>query len=294
MFEYNSIGEIAAKAVEAGRIISELVIEDQVMETGRSSQELYEEMEANLQVMKEAVKSGIEPSKKSNSGLSGGDAYKLKKTYEEGRTLSGKVFTGMMVKALAVSEYNACMGRIVAAPTAGSCGIIPAVLLTAMEEKSIPEEKVVNGLFTAAGIGLVIANIASISGAQGGCQAECGSASAMAAGALVEILGGSPQMVVNACAIALKNVLGLVCDPVGGMVEVPCIKRNAMGAANALLAADMAIAGIESIIPADEVIGAMKAIGNLMSTTLKETAMGGLASTPTGLRLAKKIKDKVD
>ena len=187
----------------------------------------------------------------------------------------------MLQKAIAVSENNARMGRIVAAPTAGSCGIIPAVLITIAEEYNIPERKVIMALFTSAAIGMVIANRASISGAEGGCQAECGSASAMAACAAVEMMGGTPKMVSNACAIALKSVLGLVCDPVGGLVEVPCIKRNASGAANALTAAEMALAGVESVIPADEVIDAMRSIGNLMPGVLKETAEGGLAATPT-------------
>lgn len=292
MLEYNSIEKLVIKAVDTGMAISELVIEDQAHEADCSPQDLYDKMAANLRVMKEAIDSGIQPSNRSPSGLSGRDAYRMKKASEEGRTLGGKVLNSMLVKALAVAEVNACMGRIVAAPTAGSCGIIPAVLLTAMEERNIPEDSVIKGLFTAAGIGMVIASQASISGAEGGCQAECGSASAMAAGALVEMLGGSPQMVSHACAIALKNVLGLVCDPVAGLVEVPCIKRNAMGAANALIAADMALAGIESAIPADEVISAMKSIGDLMPVALKETAQGGLASTPTGRKLAEKILSK--
>lgn len=293
MLKYNSIEELVLSADNSGITISELVIEDQARETGSTAQDLYNKMAENLKVMKEAIESGVKPSNRSTSGLSGGDAFKLKKSAEEGRTLGGKVLTGMLVKALAVAEVNACMGRIVAAPTAGSCGIIPAILLTAMEEKNLPEDKVIKGLFTVAGIGMVIASQASISGAEGGCQAEVGSASAMAAGGLVEMLEGSPRMVAHACAIALKNVLGLVCDPVAGLVEVPCIKRNAMGAANALIAADMALAGIESAIPADEVISAMKSIGDLMPASLKETAKGGLAATPTGRRLAERILNKV-
>ncbi|NLA58510.1 MAG: L-serine ammonia-lyase, iron-sulfur-dependent, subunit alpha, partial [Firmicutes bacterium] len=190
---------------------------------------------------------------------------------------------------LAVAEINASMGRIVAAPTAGSCGILPAALLTVMEEKNIPEDRVILGLFTAGGIGLVISKQATIAGAQGGCQAECGSAAAMAAAAIVEMVQGSPQQAAHACAIALKNVLGLVCDPVAGLVEVPCIKRNAMGVANALVAADLALAGIKSVIPADEVIEAMRSVGSSMPGALKETAEGGLATTPTGKQLAKEL-----
>ena len=195
----------------------------------------------------------------------------------------------ILIKALAMAESNACMGRIVAAPTAGSCGILPAVFLTAKEEGKISYSDMVMSMFTAGAIGMVIARRATISGAEGGCQAECGSASAMAAGALVEALGGTPEMVGHACAIALKNVLGLVCDPVAGLVEIPCIKRNAMGGANALVAAELALAGIDSVIPIDEVIDAMRAVGRLMVPSLRETGEGGLAATPTGRELAEKI-----
>ena len=194
-----------------------------------------------------------------------------------------------MTKALAVSQTNACMGRIVAAPTAGSCGILPSALLTISESRNIPNEDVVMALFTASAVGMVIANNASIAGAAGGCQAECGAASAMAAAAIVEICGGTPKMCEHACAIALKNILGLVCDPVAGLVEIPCIKRNAACVANAFVAAELALAGIESAIPADEVIIAMKKIGDAMSSTLKETAEGGLAVTPTGKKLCEKV-----
>lgn len=181
------------------------------------------------------------------------------------------------------------MGRIVAAPTAGSCGILPAALLTIAEERNIPDKDVVMALFTASAVGLVIANKASIAGAEGGCQAECGAASAMAAAAIVEMCGGTPEMCEHACAIALKNILGLVCDPVAGLVEIPCIKRNAGGVANALVAAELALAGIGSAIPADEVILTMKKIGDIMSPALKETAEGGLACTPTGKLLCEKV-----
>ena len=182
-------------------------------------------------------------------------------------------------------EFNAAMGRIVAAPTAGSCGILPAALLTMQAEKQIPERDCVMSLFTASAVGMVIANNASLAGAQGGCQAECGSAAAMAAAAIVELAGGTPKMAEHAIAIAIKNILGLVCDPVAGLVEIPCIKRNASGVAGAFVAAELALAGIESAIPADEVIWTMKKVGDAMSSTLKETAEGGLAATPTGRRL---------
>lgn len=191
--------------------------------------------------------------------------------------------------ALAVAEVNATMGKIVACPTAGSCGIMPAVLLTVQNQLDLSDEQVAEGLFTAAAIGAVIAHKASVSGAMCGCQAECGSAAAMASAASVELAGGTPKQAANACAMVLKNVLGLVCDPVAGLVEVPCAKRNAMGTSLALVCADMALAGIESVIPADEVIVAMKDVGRALPESLRETALGGLAVTPTAQKLAQLI-----
>lgn len=289
MISYDSIQELVDKAKKKGKFISELILEDQAMQMEQSQEELFELMRASLQVMAEAAAKGLTAVSKSASGLSGGDANKMRQSVDAGRSLSGKVLSETLAKALAIAEVNACMGRIVAAPTAGSCGIIPAVLLTLKEENDLPEERVVMSLFTAAGLGMVIAKKASISGAEGGCQAECGSAAAMAAAAAVELMGGTPQMSAHACAMALKSVLGLVCDPVAGLVEVPCVKRNASGAANALIAAEMALAGIESTIPVDEVIGAMKAIGDAMPKSLKETAEGGLADTPTAKKIARDI-----
>jgi L-serine dehydratase len=290
MIKYESVKELVEESERSGKKISELVIEEQAFYLERTPESLLDEMAHSLKVMEEAVLAGVKPGIKSTSGLSGGDAYKLLQASEKGILLGGNILSKAITKAIAVAEVNACMGRIVAAPTAGSCGILPGALLTAKEEKDIEDITVVKSLFTAAGIGMVIAKNASISGAEGGCQAECGSASAMAAAALVEMLGGTPQMSAHACAIALKGVLGLVCDPVGGLVEVPCIKRNAHGVANAIVAADLALAGIESVIPVDEVIEAMKSVGNLMSPALKETAEGGLASTPTAKRLEKTIR----
>ena len=224
----------------------------------------------------------------STSGLTGGDGFRMTR-YAERSPLSGSFCARAIARSLAVAEYNAAMGKIVAAHTAGSCGILPAAILTVIDEREVPEDAAVMALFTAGALGLVIANEASIAGAEGGCQAECGSAAAIAAGALVEISGGSPRMVAEACAIAVKNQLGLVCDPVAGLVEVPCVKRNAGGIMCAVTAADMALAGIKSVIPVDEVIGAMRKIGEALPASLKETAQGGLAATPTGLALKKKI-----
>jgi L-serine dehydratase len=286
MLTFDSVQTLIEQAVSYKKAISQVVLEEQSRAMECSIEVLFHKMDEHLGVMEEAIGEGMNSKARSASGLSGGDAFKLEKALLAGQTIGGQILNKALVRAISLAETNACMGRIVAAPTAGSCGIIPATLLTIQEEKDIPRSHVVMGLFTAAGIGMVIAHRASISGAQGGCQAECGSASAMAAAALVEIAGGTPQMAGHACAIALKNILGLVCDPVAGLVEIPCIKRNAMGAANALVAADLALAGIESVIPVDEVIDAMKAVGNLMPPALKETAEAGLAATPTACKLA--------
>jgi L-serine dehydratase len=292
MIHYDSISALIAAAEEQQKPLSQLILEDQAEAMERPQQELYDEMAHMLEVMKEAVRDGVDPNLRSTSGLTGGDAARLKKQVDEGKNLCGPTFGHALTKAVAVAELNAAMGRIVAAPTAGSCGILPGALLTLMEDKNIPQEKTVMAMFTAAGFGMVIANLASISGAEGGCQAECGSASAMAAAALVEMAGGTPKMCGEACAIALKNILGLVCDPVAGLVEVPCVKRNAMGVANAFVGAEMALAGIESRIPVDEVIIAMKRIGDSMPCALKETAQGGLADTPCGRHCSEKIFGK--
>ena len=286
MLNYDSLHQLAVCAQNAGKKISDVVLEDQADEMGKTKGELYRQMNEQLHIMEQSVNGGIHSEARSVSGLSGGAAVKMKKAADQGRILLGRPFGLVMARALAVAEVNACMGKIVAAPTAGSCGILPAALLSAREELNLPEESVTMALFTAAGVGLVIARRASVSGAEGGCQAECGSATAMAAAALAEMAGGTPAIAENACAIALKNVLGLVCDPVAGLVEIPCIKRNAIGAVNAVAAADMAIAGIESAIPADEVIDAMKNIGDMLPVSLKETSRGGLAATPTGERIA--------
>ena len=252
-------------------------------------EEVNATMESCFDVMRQSVISGLDETLRSPSGLSGGSAAKLKKAVEEGKNHYGHLLGNAISMALAVTEFNSCMGKIVAAPTAGSCGVIPAALISVMDEYDLPKRDIVMSLFTASAIGMVIAKCASIAGAEGGCQAEVGSASAMAAAALTEIFDGTPQMVSDSCAIALKNTMGLVCDPVAGLVEVPCIKRNAMGVANAFTASELACAGIKSVIPADEVILAMRQVGQLMSTSLKETAEGGLAATPTGCRLCRQI-----
>lgn len=285
MIQYTSLKELAEQAENNKCKISDIVLEEQCISLKSDKQKMIEKMKVHLCVMRNSIATGINSSKCSNSGLSGGDAKILNDILQNGRTVTGPLMCKAICSAIAVAEVNAFMGRIVAAPTAGSCGILPSVLITLADEHKIEENDLVMSLFTAAGVGMVIANCASISGAQGGCQAECGSASAMAAAAAVEMLGGSPQACLSASAFALQNMLGLVCDPVGGLVEIPCIKRNVIGAVNAMAAAEMALAGLPCIIPADEVIAAMKSVGDLMDVKLKETALGGLAATRTAQQL---------
>ncbi len=286
MLSYMSIAEIVTKAETEKITIGQAVLAEQALTLDKSEEEILAIMARRLDVMRQAAKQGVKSDQLSASGLSGRDAKKIQTRVDQKKTILGPLLGRALARSLAVTEVNARMGRIVAAPTAGSCGILPAVLLTLAEDRQLSDEKLLPAMFTAAGFGLVIANKASISGASGGCQAECGSAAAMAAAAAVELLGGSPHQAAQACALALKSVLGLVCDPVAGLVEVPCIKRNASGTANALVATEMALAGIESVIPADEVIAAMKVIGDQMPAELKETALGGLAATKTARKIA--------
>lgn len=287
--KYMSVRELITAAENNKSSISELVLLQQSMSMEIPEEKLLAEMDRRLTVMSESVMEGSKPGIRSQSGLTGGDAYKLLCQINAKKTLCGDVIASAIEKALAVSEYNAAMGRIVASPTAGSCGILPAAIITMMEHHNISREKAVMSLFTAAAIGMVIANCATIAGAEGGCQAECGAASAMAAAAIVECMGGTPKQCEHAAAMALKNILGLVCDPVAGLVEIPCIKRNAGGVTGAFTASEMALAGIESKIPCDEVILAMKRVGDSLPCALRETADGGLADTPTGRQLYEQV-----
>ena len=272
------------EAEQKGLKISEVVLRDQISELEQSEQVLMARMRQNLEVMRESVELGLAGTRRSVSGLVGGDARKVVERRQSGAALS-RVMSGAISKALAVSEVNATMGKIVASPTAGSCGVLPAVLLTLEEILKLREQELLKSLFTAAGLGVVIADRANVSGAEGGCQAEIGSAAAMAAAAAVELAGGTPSQTADAAAIALKSMLGLVCDPVAGLVEVPCVKRNASGAVIALSAAEMVLAGVKSAIPIDEVIDTMAEVGRQMPCSLRETAQGGLAMTPTGRRI---------
>ena len=292
MLDYTSIHELAVQAAAQGVTIGQLALADQAAQTETAPDILVRRMRRNLDVMQAAARDGAAKDLRSTSGLTGGDAWKMREYLARGGALCGPVGALAIAIALAVAEYNAAMGRIVAAPTAGSCGILPGAVLALLEQDLADEDAAVDGLFCAGAIGMVIANQASIAGAEGGCQAECGSASAMAAAALVQMRGGTPAMAEQAAAIAIKNQLGLVCDPVAGLVEVPCIKRNAGGVTNALTAADMALAGIVSVIPVDEVVSAMREVGESLPCALRETAQGGLAATPTGKRIREQLFGK--
>jgi L-serine dehydratase len=285
---FRNVAELIELAESKNVKISEIMIQQEMSVTNRTREKILELMDANLTVMEQAVEKGI-AGVKSHSGLTGGDAVLLQKYIEKGNFLSGQTILDAVSKAVATNEVNAAMGTICATPTAGSAGVVPGTLFAVRDKLNPTREQMIEFLFTAGAFGFVVANNASISGAAGGCQAEVGSASGMAAAAIVELAGGTPSQAAEAMAITLKNMLGLVCDPVAGLVEVPCVKRNAMGAANAMVAADMALAGITSRIPCDEVIDAMYKIGQTMPTALKETAGGGLAATPTGRELEAKI-----
>ncbi|WP_078547202.1 L-serine ammonia-lyase, iron-sulfur-dependent, subunit alpha [Litchfieldia alkalitelluris] len=285
---FRNVKELIELAEQKNVKISEIMINQEVEVTGKSREVILEQMEFNLTVMEQAVEKGL-AGVKSNSGLTGGDAVLMHNYIQKGNFLSGETLLDAVSKAVATNEVNAAMGTICATPTAGSAGVVPGTLFALKEKLKPTRMQMIEYLFTAGAFGFVVANNASISGAAGGCQAEVGSAAGMAAAAIVEMAGGTPRQSAEAMAITLKNMLGLVCDPVAGLVEVPCVKRNAMGAANAMVAADMALAGITSRIPCDEVIDAMYKIGQTMPTALKETAQGGLAATPTARELEAKI-----
>lgn len=291
-YEFSNGQECIELCFKKNKKIWEVMIEREVFITGKIKTDIISYMQENLQIMKKAIKKGLYEEVKSVSGLVGGDAKKLRIWNEKNKTLSGYRMNKAIASAMAVLEVNAAMGQIVAAPTAGSSGILPGVIITVAEEFGFEDTETVNGLFAASAVGYIITRNATVAGAEGGCQAETGSASAMAAAGIVEMLGGNPKQAFHAAAITLKNIMGLVCDPIAGLVEAPCIKRNAIGAANALISADLALAGVESIIPFDEVVEAMYRVGRMMPCELRETALGGLATTPTGLALQNKIFGK--
>jgi L-serine dehydratase len=281
--------DLIHEAERSGLSIGQTVIEYEKKNTGQEEEWVQLRMQRCLDVMREAGYQGISQIQKTVGGLVSGDAPRLEQARARGQTLSGPALVRATALALGAAEVNAALGRVVACPTAGSCGVLGGVVVAIAEEKGLPDPKVVEALFAAAGMGLIIAEHSMISGAMGGCQAECGVASAMAAAALVELAGGTPEQFGHAVAISLKNILGLVCDPVAGLVEVPCIKRNAGAVANAFIAADMALSGICSVIPPDEVIVALKEVGELMDPRLRDTLGAGLSKTAT----AQKIKEQI-
>lgn len=289
MLNYQSVQELVDAANAAKCTIGELTLREQAEEMGQDEIMLLRQMDKNFTVMEEAIAFGQRQEQTSMSGLTGGEGWKMLQYSKQGEGVSGSFMTRAMSRALAVAGCNASMGKIVAAPTAGSCGILPACLASLLEDCSMEREAVVMSMFTAGAFGMVIAQRASIAGAQGGCQAECGSAAGMAAAAMVEVMGGTPQQCADACAIAIVNQMGLVCDPVAGLVEIPCIKRNVAGVMTAFSSADMALAGIRPYIPIDECIEAMREVGDALPAALKETAIGGLAGTPTGKALRRRV-----
>lgn len=289
MLNYQSVQELVDAANAAKCTIGELTLREQAEEMGQDEIMLLRQMDKNFTVMEEAIAFGQRQEQTSMSGLTGGEGWKMLQYSKQGEGVSGSFMTRAMSRALAVAGCNASMGKIVAAPTAGSCGILPACLASLLEDRGVEREAVVMSMFTAGAFGMVIAQRASIAGAQGGCQAECGSAAGMAAAAMVEVMGGTPRQCADACAIAIVNQMGLVCDPVAGLVEIPCIKRNVAGVMTAFSSADMALAGIRPYIPIDECIEAMREVGDALPAALKETAIGGLAGTPTGKALRRRV-----
>lgn len=278
MTEYHTLQELQELAVQQKKEIWQIVQQEDMDASERTQEQSYEKMHQMYEAMKYADTS-YNGNLRSASGRAGGDGEKLHEYNASGKNICGAFIGLVMEKAIKMGESNACMRRIVAAPTAGSCGVLPAVLLSYEEQFATTEEQMVRALYVAAGIGKVIAENAFIAGAAGGCQAEIGSAAAMSAGALAYLQGADPQTVMHAAALSLKNMLGLACDPVGGLVEVPCIKRNSYGAVNAVTSAQLALAGIRSAITPDDVIDSMRRIGNQMPTCLKETSEGGLATS---------------
>lgn len=287
--EFNNGVELISRCRENQRSIGQVMIQREMVISEKTEKQVRETMAEALRVMGEAVKKGILNDSKSLSGLIGGEAKKLRKYAQTEVSLMGSEVIKAVSYGMGVMEVNSMMGCIVAAPTAGSCGVLPGALFAAAERYQYEEPQVIDALFTAAAVGYLVTRNATVSGAEGGCQAEIGTATAMTSAALVELLGGTPEMALSAAAFSFKNILGLVCDPIAGLVECPCAKRNGLGIANAMLSADMALSGMTTLIPFDEVVEAMFKIGRTMSPDLKETAEGGLAATPTGKKLMKEI-----
>lgn len=267
--------------------IGEVMLRREMEDTTRTREEIFAEMKLNLDVMRTSIRTGLDPTVPTHGLMAGNESVKLAR-YAQNSELGGRL-CGIVAAGMAVAEVNASMGQIVAAPTAGASGILPAIVVCCGEEQHMDDEALCMALFAAGAVGAIVAENASIAGASGGCQAETGTGAAMAAAALAQMKGADPEISLTAAAITLKNCMGLVCDPVGGLVECPCIKRNAIGVANAVLSCDLAMAGIPSLIPFDEVVEVMKSVGDAMSSDLKETARGGVAATKTGKALTRNI-----
>ncbi len=292
MYQYKSGERLLQLCREMGKNIAQIALLAEIENAGTSQEQILAMLEAELDVMRGSIKKGLDPKIRSIGGLIGGNAFKLQRRLKTGDNLTGSTFLKALCYALAVTEVNAAMGKVVAAPTAGASGIIPGILIALAEDMSLTDEQIIEALLVSGAVGKIIADNATLSGAEGGCQAECGAASAMAGAAAVFLCGGSPEQSLDAAAMALKGLLGLVCDPVAGLVEVPCSKRNASSVANAFACAEMALAGIKSVIPFDEMVEAMFRVGNLMSPTLKETAAGGCAGTPTAIKFSRIIHNE--
>ena len=287
--KFMTFEELIKESSSKNKKIYELIQEQEAQEADVEVEVVRQKVKLNIDTMRSTIKTGMVSQEKAISNWCGDDCVKLQKRYSKQNALFGKLFEKIITYSLATIEENLRMGRIVACPTAGSCGIVPAVLVAVSEEYNITEDEQINALITAGGIGAIISNKVQLAGAVAGCQAECGVAAAMCAGALTQMLGGSISEIINAVALAMKNLLGLTCDPVCGLVEVPCIKRNPILAIHAVTSAELALAGIESKIPLDEVIDAVRQTGQLMSPMLKESSLAGLATTKTALKLKEKI-----
>lgn len=287
---FNNSEELINICNEYNKKIYEVMLEREIEEKGCSKEDVYKKMKDTYGIMEEAVEKSLNEDIRSIAGLIGGEGKKIVKNRPfKNKTICGDIMKRAVGYSMGVLEVNASMGRVIAAPTAGSCGIIPGTFKAIKEEFNLSENDIIEGLLTASAIGLIVTKNATVAGAEGGCQAETGTAAAMSAGAIVHMLGGDHNMVFTAAAITFKNILGLVCDPIAGLVEAPCQKRNGIGASNALISAEMVFCGVDSIIPFDEVVEAMYKVGRSLSFDLRESGLGGLAGTKTGIKLSKKI-----
>lgn len=286
---YSTGKELLELANSRATSLFDIILENEMRISGKSETEIKQDMKNRYDIMKDSAQKALLIPQDTVGAMISGDARRINEYTERGLALSGDFIGKVMARALSCSEVNASMGRVCAAPTAGSCGIVPAVIISVCEKLELNEESAIKALITCSGIGAIIVKNATVAGAEGGCQAECGVAAAMTAGAVVELLGGTPDMSLDAAAIALKNILGLICDPVAGLVEVPCAKRNSSQAINAITSADLALAGIKSNIPFDEVVEAMYHVGKMLPFQLRETALGGIAATKTARKIANRI-----